>query len=234
MQGIKTLFQTVWTVKDEGEGHALGLVWRSDGKVLAVTFNRVINLYNVEGGAIIHSSQTSDSVSAWGSVAITDSLDHMEPILPHVPKLEDVKSDILKTRELLENKSDLNIMLLCDSDRSCVKLAAQGLLHVGSISIPLIQSVGITSDASNICVISSSPSPKLTVFDSSNLAEQSPNINDVSVLYCKILTLSEYLLSTFKAMTDCWDDVLSEFNKKLFAFHMSLHPSNLSEQVNHN
>ena len=226
-------WQVVWTVKEDTEGLVRGLVWRSDGKVLAVSFKDVVNMYSVEGGALLHSSSTQDDVVAWSSVAVTSNVNFLRPVEPYLPALEDVKTDIMSIRDLLESKTDLNVMLLCDKQQQCVRLAAQGMMHVGVVSAVGVQSVGITQDGKSLCVITDQTSPKCTVYNTESLAGHTTNINDVTMIYSKVLTLSEYLLSTFKAMTDCWDDVLSEFNKKLFAFHMSLHPSNLSEQFLH-
>ncbi|KAL5267099.1 hypothetical protein ACHWQZ_G004213 [Mnemiopsis leidyi] len=227
-------WQAVWTVKEEGEGDIQGLVWRSDGKVLAVNFKEVVNLYSVEGGTLLHSSSTQDSVVSWCSLGVTSRLPVITPVEPHLPQIEDVKTDIMSIRDLLESKTDLNVMLLCDKDRSCLRLAAQGMLHIGSVPASGIASVGVTPDGKNLCVVTKQTSAtRCTVYNTESLAEHTNNINDVTMIYSKVLTLSEYLLSTFKAMTDSWDDVLSEFNKKLFAFHMSLHPSNLSEQFLH-
>ena len=233
-------WQVVWSVKEEGgvgvkeEGQVEGLVWRPDGKVLAVSYQGLMNLYNVEGGALIHSSLSQDPVAAWCSVPITTTSHHMAPTQTYLPPLEDIKTDIQTTRELLETRKDLNVMLLSDREHSCVKLAAQGVLLVSEVAVPGIVTVGLTSHATELCVISNSQgSTVCTVYNTHSLAEHVDNVNDVAIIYSKVLTLSEYLLSTFKAMTDCWDDVLSEFNKKLFSFHMSLHPSNLSEQFLH-
>ena len=226
-------WQVVWSVKDEPDGQVQGLVWRSDGKVLAVSFKEVVNLYSVEGGSLLHSSSTLDGVVSWCSVGVACNINFLRPVEPHLPPLEDVKTDIMSIRDLLESKTDLNVMLLCDTERNCVRLAAQGLMHVGAVSAAGIECVGITPDGKSLCVITNQAGSKCTVYNTESLAQHTTNINDVTMIYSKVLTLSEYLLSTFKAMTDSWDDVLSEFNKKLFAFHMSLHPSNLSEQFLH-
>ena len=222
----------VWSIKEESDCLE-GLVWRSDGKVLAASFRDVMNLYNVEGGALIHSSLSQDPVSAWCCVSITTASHHMPPTQTYLPPLEDVKTDILTTRELLESRKDLNAMLLRDRASSCVKVAAQGVLLVSEFSAPGVLCAALTGDATEMCVITNHSSTVCTVYNSENLSKNVDNINDIAIIYSKVLTLSEYLLSTFKAMTDCWDDVLSEFNKKLFSFHVSLHPSNLSEQFLH-
>ena len=186
----------------------------------------------MEGGTLIHSSSTRDTISAWCGVPLTTpDREYLLPPVPKLPPIEDVKTDIMATRDLLQGQPDLNIMAMIDEGG--VKLVSQGILQIGSVPSPTPATVGLTPDGGYLCAVSATNPVTCRVYDCSQLAENLQNINDVTKIYSNVLTLSEYMLSTFKAMSDCWDTVLSEFNKKLFAFHMSLHPGTLSKQFLH-
>uniref|UniRef100_A0A146L2N3 Anaphase-promoting complex subunit 4 n=1 Tax=Lygus hesperus TaxID=30085 RepID=A0A146L2N3_LYGHE len=232
-------WQKVWSLSPPGDGIlATGIAWRSDGKVIAISYsNNELFLVNVENKDIIdkrtYSSPTSEDSPliyflCWleerggpkrsNNEASQNGADNYLPKLPPISRtfgsITEENNEVYEDMKKIDDQHELNLLVVGLADGR-FDLSVFGLFGVGLLSIPepktdRILAVDVAPDLARLFVLVTSENGeiKLLAYSTSIIAKYCSEIHALGCKYGHIMSLLDYLENTMQAITEACENML--------------------------
>jgi anaphase-promoting complex subunit 4 len=225
------------------------LAWRMDEKILGIAYdNGLVSLIDVESKDEIHSLNVNGDISSicWTQNMINideqekELMKTFQTYLAPLPALN-MLSGNKKTdynAEKFYSEDALNFLLVTTTDAK-IHIYIYGILHCGFIDIAKdlnieqsnikLLEVKLSRSLKELYVIYKINSEiKLVVYDNQTLIKYNLSLWKLSVKYGTILNILGYIEDTIQQITEAWEIVLLEMDKKLTKYAKKQLPGSVS------
>ncbi|XP_013771782.1 anaphase-promoting complex subunit 4-like [Limulus polyphemus] len=224
------------------------LVWRPDGKVLAVAYDTgTVLLCDVENSDVLHKIDVASSIlcMAWvqkheqherEQLCYTDRSYQYLPKLPSLTKsycsVSKNAEDSVEDSKKLRNQTNLNILLI-GTITGNVLLNAFGVYPCGKLLVKFedkhqnyvpIVCCSLSEDFSILSVIAGRKMEdeqtvySLLIYSVPMLQQYHEELQIIALKYGQIACLRNYLSCTIQAIEEAWEDILLEIDSKLMTY----------------
>ncbi|KAI5732612.1 hypothetical protein M8J76_002345 [Diaphorina citri] len=248
-------WQRVWLLAPPIENaHVDGLMWRPDGKVIAIAYSTLrVLLINVENKEVLHTIiiPSRVSVMSWPQEKekdVTNNLLNKNIASVYLPKLPTLcrhfRSEAEPNEENLEDikkiksQTVLNFLILCLEDGK-ISISVFGLYNVAQIETNIhlprghlcekILGCELSKDLRHLFVTvlvtsKATQNIKLLTLDTKPLHDRSKELHTLSIKYGHILSLLDYLSNTMSNLKETWENILLKEMQLKLSNYASLQP----------
>uniref|UniRef100_A0A8D8X9F5 Anaphase-promoting complex subunit 4 n=1 Tax=Cacopsylla melanoneura TaxID=428564 RepID=A0A8D8X9F5_9HEMI len=248
-------WQRVWLLTPPVENaHVDGLMWRPDGKVIAIAYStfRVL-LINVENKETLHTIILPSRVSviSWPQEKdkdVTNNLLNKNIASVYLPKLPTLcrhfrteaepNEENLEDIKKIKSQTVLNFLILCLEDGK-ISISVFGLYNVTQIDTNIhlprghlcgkILACELSKDLHHLFVSvlvtsKTTQNIKLLTLDTKMLHDRSKELHTLSIKYGHILSLLDYLSNTMSNLKETWENILLKEMQLKLSNYASLQP----------
>ncbi|XP_076313209.1 anaphase-promoting complex subunit 4 [Tachypleus tridentatus] len=224
------------------------LVWRPDGKVLAVAYDTgTVLLCDVENSDVLHKIDVASSISCMSWVQKHEQhkrehlcyIDRSSQYLPKLPSLTKSYCSVSKNTEdsvedskKLKNQVSLNILLIgtvtgnvllnafgvYPCGKLLVKFEDKHQNHVPIVCCTLSENFSILSVIAGRKMEDEQIIYSLLIYSVPMLQQYHEELQIIALNYGQIACLRNYLSCTIQAIEEAWEDILLEIDSKLMTY----------------